>query len=187
MQTADRVEAGYVRGSTQAGDSSDADAIKAVTSTGKTRFTKLNAGEGDVLWRNTTITFSRDVGVKLRFHGVNYYDGQGFMVRKDLGVSSARIGRIKRRLRWLREYRPGRCRVRHRYESRRIAVGMVRFRTCSTGRHVGKAGRRWRAKGTGGEAQRGCGAPAGGRGQDKVGNGEAGGWACGGWSGGARG
>ena len=67
----------------------DATAIKAVTSTGKTRFTKLNAGEGDVLWRNTTITFSRDVGVKLRFHGVNYYDGQGFMVRKDLGVSSA--------------------------------------------------------------------------------------------------
>ena len=65
-------------------------AIKAVTSTGKTRFTKLNAGEGDVLWRNTTITFSRDVGVKLRFHAVNYYDGQGFMVRKDLGVSSAK-------------------------------------------------------------------------------------------------
>jgi general L-amino acid transport system substrate-binding protein len=67
----------------------DPKAIKAVTSTGKTRFTKLNAGEGDVLWRNTTITFSRDVGVKLRFHGVNYYDGQGFMVPKALGVSSA--------------------------------------------------------------------------------------------------
>ena len=67
----------------------DPSAIKAVTSTGKTRFTKLNAGEGDVLWRNTTITFSRDVGVKLRFHGVNYYDGQGFMARKDLGVMSA--------------------------------------------------------------------------------------------------
>ena len=64
-------------------------AIKAVTSTGKTRFTKLNAGEGDVLWRNTTITFSRDVGVKLRFHGVNYYDGQGFMIRKDMGIKSA--------------------------------------------------------------------------------------------------
>ena len=68
----------------------DPKAIKAVTSTGKTRFTKLNAGEGDVLWRNTTITFSRDVGVKLRFHGVNYYDGQGFMVPKALGVSSAK-------------------------------------------------------------------------------------------------
>jgi len=67
----------------------DASKIEAVTSTGKTRFTKLNAGEGDVLWRNTTITFSRDVGVKLRFHGVNYYDGQGFMVKKSLGVSSA--------------------------------------------------------------------------------------------------
>ena len=67
----------------------DPNAIKAVTSTGKTRFTKLNAGEGDVLWRNTTVTFSRDVGVKLRFHGINYYDGQGFMTRKDLGVSSA--------------------------------------------------------------------------------------------------
>jgi len=40
----------------------DSNAIKAVTSTGKTRFTKLNSGEGDVLWRNTTITFSRDVG-----------------------------------------------------------------------------------------------------------------------------
>ena len=68
----------------------DPNAIKAVTSTGKTRFTKLNAGEGDVLWRNTTITFSRDVGVKLRFHGVNYYDGQGFMVPKARGVSSAK-------------------------------------------------------------------------------------------------
>jgi len=68
----------------------DASKIKAVTSTGKTRFTKLNAGEGDVLWRNTTITFTRDVGVKLRFHGVNYYDGQGFMVRKSLGLKSAK-------------------------------------------------------------------------------------------------
>ena len=68
----------------------DPKAIKAVTSTGKTRFTKLNAGEGDVLWRNTTVTFSRDVGVKLRFHGINYYDGQGFMTRKDLGVASAK-------------------------------------------------------------------------------------------------
>ena len=67
----------------------DANKIEAVTSTGKTRFTKLNAGEGDVLWRNNTITFSRDVGVKLRFHGVNYYDGQGFMVKKSLGVNSA--------------------------------------------------------------------------------------------------
>jgi len=38
----------------------DSSKIKAITSTGKTRFTKLNSGEGDVLWRNTTITFSRE-------------------------------------------------------------------------------------------------------------------------------
>ncbi|MBC8259819.1 MAG: amino acid ABC transporter substrate-binding protein [SAR324 cluster bacterium] len=68
----------------------DASKIKTVSSTGKTRFTKLNSGEGDVLWRNTTITFSRDVGVKLTFVGVNYYDGQGFMVKKSLGVKSAK-------------------------------------------------------------------------------------------------
>ena len=67
----------------------DSGKIKAVTATGKTRFTLLNSREGDVLWRNTTITFSRDVGVKLRFHGVNYYDGQGFMVKKSLGIKSA--------------------------------------------------------------------------------------------------
>jgi len=67
----------------------DASKIEAVTSTGKTRFTKLNAGEGDVLWRNTTITFSRDVGVKLSFLGVNYYDGQGFMAKKSMNISSA--------------------------------------------------------------------------------------------------
>ena len=67
----------------------DASKFKAVTSTGKTRFTKLNSGEGDVLWRNTTITFSRDVDIKLTFVGVNYYDGQGFMVKKSLGVKSA--------------------------------------------------------------------------------------------------
>ncbi len=65
------------------------DNIKYVTATGKTRFTKLNANEGDVLWRNTTITFSRDVNVKLTFVGVNYYDGQGFMVNKSLGLNSA--------------------------------------------------------------------------------------------------
>jgi general L-amino acid transport system substrate-binding protein len=67
----------------------DSSKIKTVSSTGKTRFTLLNSGEGDVLWRNTTVTFSRDVGVKLRFHGINYYDGQGFMVSKSLGVKSA--------------------------------------------------------------------------------------------------
>jgi general L-amino acid transport system substrate-binding protein len=43
-----------------------------------------------MLARNTTWTFSRDVDLKFEFTGVNYYDGQGFMVRKDLGVKSAK-------------------------------------------------------------------------------------------------
>ena len=67
----------------------DPSKVQFVTATTKVRFTKLNANEGDVLWRNTTITFSRDVNVKLTFVGVNYYDGQGFMVNKSLGIESA--------------------------------------------------------------------------------------------------
>jgi general L-amino acid transport system substrate-binding protein len=58
--------------------------------TSQTRFTALAAGEIDVLVRNTTWTYVRDVDLKFTFVGVNYYDGQGFMVKKDLGVSSAK-------------------------------------------------------------------------------------------------
>ena len=68
----------------------DPNKVKFLPSTGKTRFSLLNSGEGDVLWRNTTWTFVRDVDVKLSFQGVNYYDGQGFMVPKSLGVKSAK-------------------------------------------------------------------------------------------------
>jgi general L-amino acid transport system substrate-binding protein len=67
----------------------DPDAVKFIPTTGKTRFTVLNSGEGDLLYRNTTITMSRDADLKLTFLGVNYYDGQGFMVPKALGVTSA--------------------------------------------------------------------------------------------------
>jgi general L-amino acid transport system substrate-binding protein len=55
----------------------------------KVRFTALQSGEVDVLPRNTTWTFTRDVALGLEFVGVNYYDGQGFMVRKKLGVTKA--------------------------------------------------------------------------------------------------
>tara|TARA_Y100000815_G_scaffold275436_1_gene313558 strand:+ start:1174 stop:2214 length:1041 start_codon:yes stop_codon:yes gene_type:complete len=68
----------------------DASAIEFVPLTGKTRFTALASGEIDMLSRNTTWTFSRDVDLKFEFVGVNYYDGQGFMVPKALGVSSAK-------------------------------------------------------------------------------------------------
>ena len=68
----------------------DANAVEFVPTTGKTRFTALASGEVDMLARNTTWTFSRDVDLKFEFIGVNYYDGQGFMVPKALGVSSAK-------------------------------------------------------------------------------------------------
>jgi general L-amino acid transport system substrate-binding protein len=64
--------------------------VKFVTTTGQTRFSALASGEIDMLARNTTWTFSRDVDLKFTFAGVNYYDGQGFMVNKALGVTSAK-------------------------------------------------------------------------------------------------
>ncbi|MGE0524183.1 MAG: amino acid ABC transporter substrate-binding protein [Variibacter sp.] len=63
--------------------------VKFVPLTAKDRFTSLQSGDVDVLVRNTTWTSSRDTSLGLNFTGVNYYDGQGFMVRKALKVNSA--------------------------------------------------------------------------------------------------
>jgi general L-amino acid transport system substrate-binding protein len=63
--------------------------IKFVPLTAKDRFTALQSGEVDVLSRNTTWTSSRDTSLGLNFTAINYYDGQGFMVRKALKVNSA--------------------------------------------------------------------------------------------------
>ncbi|MDU9005903.1 amino acid ABC transporter substrate-binding protein [Sedimentitalea todarodis] len=68
----------------------DGTAVEFVPTTAKTRFTALASGEIDMLARNTTWTFSRDVDLKFDFIGINYYDGQGFLVPKELGVSSAK-------------------------------------------------------------------------------------------------
>jgi len=68
----------------------DTSKVKYTPTTGKTRFTALASGEIDMLARNTTWTFKRDVDLKFTFVGVNYYDGQGFMVPKALGVKSAK-------------------------------------------------------------------------------------------------
>ena len=54
----------------------------------KERFTALNSGEIDILSRNTTWTLTRDADLGLTFVGVNFYDGQGFMVRKASGITS---------------------------------------------------------------------------------------------------
>ena len=66
----------------------DADAVKFTPLSAKVRFTALTSGEIDVLARNTTWTMSRDADFG-EFVGVNYYDGQGFMVPTGLGVASA--------------------------------------------------------------------------------------------------
>ena len=67
----------------------DSEKVKYVPLSAKDRFTALQSGEVDVLARNTTWTSSRDTSLGLNFTGVNYYDGQGFMVRKALKVNSA--------------------------------------------------------------------------------------------------
>ena len=68
----------------------DATKVKYTPLSAKERFTALQSGEIDVLSRNTTWTLSRDTSTGLDFTGVTYYDGQGFMVKKSLGVKSAK-------------------------------------------------------------------------------------------------
>src|SRR5688572_8044921 len=67
----------------------DAQKVKFTPLSAKERFTALQSGEIDVLSRNTTWTMSRDTSLGLKFAGVTYYDGQGFLVKKSLGVDSA--------------------------------------------------------------------------------------------------
>lgn len=68
----------------------DTSKIKYVSLTAKERLTALQTGEIDVLTRSTTWTATRDTSLGLNFAGVNYYDGQGFLVSKDIGVKSAK-------------------------------------------------------------------------------------------------
>ena len=68
----------------------DASKVRFIPLTAKERFTALQSGEIDLLSRNTTWTLTRDASLGLNFAGVSYYDGQGFMVKKELGVRSAR-------------------------------------------------------------------------------------------------
>jgi general L-amino acid transport system substrate-binding protein len=66
------------------------DKIRFVPLSAKTRFTALQSGEIDVLTRNCTQTLGRETALGLNFVHVNYYDGQGFLIPKNLGVKSAR-------------------------------------------------------------------------------------------------
>ncbi len=66
------------------------DKLKFVPLSAKTRFTALQSGEIDVLTRNCTQTLGRETALGLNFVHVNYYDGQGFLVPKNLGLKSAK-------------------------------------------------------------------------------------------------
>jgi general L-amino acid transport system substrate-binding protein len=68
----------------------DTSKVKYIPLTAKERFTALQSGEIDVLARATTWTATRDTSLGLNFAGVNYYDGQGFLVNKKLGITSAK-------------------------------------------------------------------------------------------------
>ena len=68
----------------------DAAKFKAVPLNAQQRFTALQSGEIDLLARNTTATLQRDTGLGVIHAGINFYDGQGFLVSKDLGVKSAK-------------------------------------------------------------------------------------------------
>ncbi len=68
----------------------DAEKVKYVPTTGTSRFAALQSGEIDILARNTTLTLVRDATIGLRMVAVNFYDGQGFLVRKD-----AKLGSLK--------------------------------------------------------------------------------------------
>jgi general L-amino acid transport system substrate-binding protein len=67
----------------------DVTKVKYTPLSAKDRFTALQSGEIDLLSRNTTWTINRDTALGLNFRPVTYYDGQGFMVRKELNVKSA--------------------------------------------------------------------------------------------------
>lgn len=66
-----------------------ADAVKFVPLDAAARFDALKNGEIDMLARNTTWTMTRDTSLGLTFAGISYFDGQGFMARKSLGIASA--------------------------------------------------------------------------------------------------
>jgi len=68
----------------------DASKVKFVPLNSQQRFTSLQAGEVDVLSRNSTWTLTRDASLGIVFTGINYYDGQGFMVPKKVKIESAK-------------------------------------------------------------------------------------------------
>ncbi|MGG5822698.1 amino acid ABC transporter substrate-binding protein [Falsiroseomonas sp. HW251] len=68
----------------------DANKVRFVPTTTQMRFTALQSGEVDMLARSTTWTLGREAQLGLAFASINFYDGQGFMVKQSSGITSAR-------------------------------------------------------------------------------------------------
>ena len=68
----------------------DANRVRFVPTTSQHRFPALQSGEDDLLYRNTSWTLRREASLGFQFAGINFYDGQAFMVKRALGVSSAK-------------------------------------------------------------------------------------------------
>ena len=68
----------------------DPNKVEFILTTNRSRFPILAGGEVDMLSRITTWTFSRDVNLSFEFTGINFFDGQGFMIKSSLEVSSAK-------------------------------------------------------------------------------------------------
>jgi len=68
----------------------DASKVTYISLSTKERFTALQNGKVDLLAKNTTWTYTRDTSLKLSFVGVNYYDGQGFLINKRFNINSTK-------------------------------------------------------------------------------------------------
>jgi len=79
-----------------AGVLGDASKVRYVALTAQNRFTALQSGEIDVLYRNSTQTYLRGTTLGLRQDPINFYDGQGFVVKKDAGVKDLKVSVIRR-------------------------------------------------------------------------------------------
>ena len=77
----------------------DASKVRYTPLTAQQRFTALQSGEVDVLSRNTTWTITRDTSLGLNFVGVNFYDGQGFMVPREAEREERQAAERRHRLR----------------------------------------------------------------------------------------
>ena len=106
----------------------DADKVKYVPLNSQQRFSSLQAGEIDVLSRNSTWTLTRDASLGVVFTGINYFDGQGFMVPKKLKIDNAKQAQRRDRVRAGRHHQREERRRLLRRARHEVQVGRLRHR-----------------------------------------------------------